>query len=772
MRDKRSSIFVGIFGFLALLFLDLSASANSANSVSGGASRRPYAPLGLGQYHGCAIQSGSVYCWGYNGYGEVGNGTTTTPVTTPAQVSGTSKAVEVSAGAYHSCALQTNGTVYCWGYGAFGSLGQGSSSSSSTAVQVSGLSNVASISAGGYHTCAAVAGGAAQCWGYNASGQLGNSSTTDSNTPVSVSGLSGSYVVSVVTGQSHTCALLGNGNVTCWGDNTYGQLGDGTSVTSRTSPSTTVAFGTGKYATAIASAGYHTCALMAGGSVTCWGYNGYGALGNNSTTTSNVPVTVLGTSGTGTLSNIVSLGVGQYQSLAVDSSGSTYSWGYNGSGQLGDGTTTNRLYPVNITAKGVLGETALVSSGYSHSCSLTDKGALQCWGDNTYGQFGNGNTTSSTTPVNTSIGQGSVNVFAQASFGENYGCGISPSGTLKCWGWNYYGQLGNGTTTSQDLPVSVSLSGTPLQVATSVKHTCAVIRGGTVQCWGNNARGQLGNSSTTNSSTPVTVTGLTNAVSVSVGLYFSCALTGSGAVQCWGDDSYWQTSGTSSGGYYTSPTTVSVGYTAIALTLGDWYACALLLDHTISCWGATYLGELGTGQPTTPAAGPARTNSLRTLAVGLSARAKSTCALLQDGSAQCWGQNLIGQFPILGTSTFSQGVYSPTDVSNSLSNQAIALNLNGAGGTALLANGTMLAWGINQNGTSLGVGGTVAGQSTPAAVKIGATDFIRLIGSGFANGGYYQNGNILLMGTDAVDVGLLGNGSNVSVVPTAISNFP
>jgi alpha-tubulin suppressor-like RCC1 family protein len=246
---------------------------------------------------------------------------------------------------------------------------------------------VHSIAAGGGHTCALVVGGV-RCWGWNADGQLGDGSKVMRTTPVAVSGL-GSGVRAVVTGTSHTCALTDGGAVQCWGDNRYGQLGDGT-TTDRTTPVNVLGLSSGVQA--IAAGGYHTCALTTAGPVKCWGANASGQLGDGTTIQRTVPVDVAGL-----VSGVNAIGAGGSHTCALAGDDGIQCWGDNGHGQLGDGTTALRTTPVAVI--GLNGGADAVDAGRRHTCAVVQEDQLTCWGRNEYGQLGDGSTENRTIPV-------------------------------------------------------------------------------------------------------------------------------------------------------------------------------------------------------------------------------------------------------------------------------------------------------------------------------------------------------------------------------------
>ena len=342
----------------------------------------------------------------------------------------------------HTCAISSTGGVQCWGSNSVGQLGDNSTVRKLTPIVVSGLSSGVVAIAGGYHTCALTNAGGVQCWGSNGSGQLGDNTTVNKLTPVPVAGLS-SGVVAVAAGYEHSCALTSAGGVQCWGGNDSGQLGDNTTV-DRLTPVAVNGLSSG--VVAVAAGGYHTCALTTAGGVQCWGYNYKGQLGDNTTVDKLTPVAVSGLS-----SGVMAIAVGDYHSCALTAAGGVQCWGYNYHGQLGDNTTVNKLTPVAVSglSSGVL----TIVVGGSHTCVLSSTGGVQCWGNNWAGQLGDNTTVNKLTPVAVSgLNSGVVAI----AVGTAHTCILSSAGGVKCWGDNYYGQLGDNTTANKLTPVAVS----------------------------------------------------------------------------------------------------------------------------------------------------------------------------------------------------------------------------------------------------------------------------------------------------------------------------
>jgi alpha-tubulin suppressor-like RCC1 family protein len=353
------------------------------------------AKVTAGGAHTCAIkQDGSLWCWGYNWNGQLGDGTYGSKKT-PIQIM-SSGVSSIALGVSHTCAIKTDGSLWCWGYNLFGRLGDGTDQSKSSPVQIIS-SGVVSVALGGAHTCAIKQDGSLWCWGANVNGQLGDGTYSNNSTPVQIMS---SGVVAVALGGDHTCAIKQDGSLWCWGDNYYGQIGDGTR-TSKGTPVQIMSSGV----VAVALGGAHTCAIKQDGSLWCWGWNWRGQLGDGSGGSydydahRSTPVQIMS-------SGVVAVALagyypsslipeGGYHTCAIKTDGSLWCWGGNYYGQLGDGTNESKNTPVQIMSSGV----SSVALGGYHTCAIKQDGSLWCWGRNSSGQLGDGTNINKSTPV-------------------------------------------------------------------------------------------------------------------------------------------------------------------------------------------------------------------------------------------------------------------------------------------------------------------------------------------------------------------------------------
>ncbi|MGI4735907.1 MAG: RCC1 domain-containing protein, partial [Janthinobacterium lividum] len=489
--------------------------------------------VAAGQYYSLGLRAdGALYAWGDNYYGQLGNATNNginTANPTPMLVAGTY--TQVAAGSSHSLGLRADGSLYAWGHNRYGQLGNATTNSgtyTATPTPTAVAGTYTQVAAGGSHSLGLRADGSLYAWGYNRYGQLGNATNNDSNTATPTPTLVAGTYTQVAAGFSHSLGLRADGSLYAWGFNRYGQLGTTTNNgTTTANPTPTLVAGT--YAQ-VAAGSSHSLGLRADGSLHAWGDNYYGQLGtttNNGITTANpTPTLVAGT--------YAQVAAGSSHSLGLRADGSLHAWGDNYYGQLGNatnnGTSTANPSP---TATGTALATRSLAMGSDFGLAVRGDGTLWAWGNNAYGQLGIATSTASTTrPVQV----GTATDWVQVAAGQYHSLGLRADGTLYAWGYNYYGQLGNatnnGTTTATPTPTLVA--GTYTQVAAGQYHSLGLRADGTLYAWGSNAYGQLGNATNngTTTATPTLVAG--TYTQVAAGQYHSLGLRADGTLYAWG----------------------------------------------------------------------------------------------------------------------------------------------------------------------------------------------------------------------------------------------
>jgi len=341
------------------------------------------AQIAAGRFHTCALATnGRVFCWGSNGSGQLGDGTTEDR-DIPVRVKLLRHVVQIAAGGAHTCAVRDDGRAFCWGANRFGQLGDLTTEDRPRRVRVRGFrrKNIVEVSAGEFFSCARDASGRVYCWGRNNSGQLGNGTTNDSAVRVIVRRLRN--VAGIASGAEHSCAVRQDGRSFCWGSNSAGQLGDGTTedrpLRVRVRRLKNAEF-------SLPSSGNHSCALHRARQIAlCFGNNQTGALGDGTTVDRAVRVRVK------RLRNVVQVATGGGHSCAVRDDGRAFCWGWNSSGQLGIGSVDLDAHVLRervrrISIRGV----TQIAAGGSHSCAVDAAGRVYCWGDNSFGQIGSG----------------------------------------------------------------------------------------------------------------------------------------------------------------------------------------------------------------------------------------------------------------------------------------------------------------------------------------------------------------------------------------------
>ncbi|MFO0604731.1 MAG: FG-GAP-like repeat-containing protein [Polyangiales bacterium] len=673
------------------------------------------------------------------------------------------------------------------------------------------------LAAGDAHTCAIRrnASNTADelvCWGSGESGQLGlpQGSRRDGCTGVALSD-----VVEVATGDSHTCARQGTGDVWCWGANDSRQLGDpgGDSLTPRQVPGI-------HGAVEVSAGGRHTCARLGTGDVYCWGSNFAGQAGQMTDRSGVPPQQVTG------LTGVVKISAGTLFSCARLSTGTVWCWGSNNAGQLGDGTQDANPTPVQVSG---ITNAVEISAGGAHACARLSTGAVWCWGANQRGQIGASMVTESRRPVQVP----GITDAVEISAGGSHTCARLGNGSVWCWGSNYDAQLGDGTTDNSSVPVQVSGITGAVEISAGAGHTCARLADGDVHCWGRNRDRQLGvPSATSESATPVRsvcVRGCaTNGPIVdmtttpprraSATCALACVDTQTNAAHCGACDNACTDGRTCVAGRCVAPMSctaplapcgsgtaagcfnlqsdrnncgtcgracpagqVCVGGAcaearATQIAAGYDHTCEVITGGAVRCWGLDDEGQRGDGTTVSSAvcSGPETIpGSPQNPAVEVAAGGHHTCARLQNGEVRCWGRGRDGQLGngSTGDSETPVAVRASAMGMDNLTN-VVEIAAGVVHTCARLQNGEVRCWGRGRDG-QLG-NGSAGDSETPVAVRASAmgmdnlTNVVEIAAGRHHTCARLQNGDVRCWGDN--DGGQLGDGTqeNRSTPVTAI----
>ncbi|HVW28652.1 MAG TPA: protease pro-enzyme activation domain-containing protein [Polyangiaceae bacterium] len=777
--------------------------------------------VGTGRAHSCALlDDRTVQCWGNNSFGQlvVGNAAPTgcasasTPsagrdcwAALPPITFGTAKVVSLAVGGDTNCAILDDNTLRCWGNNAHYELANGGTRNIGTAqsdinnipaIPLSGLTPRA-VTIGTMHVCVLFSNNDVKCWGQNQFAQLGIGSvatyqkTVPSGYVVTLDPVA-DVVKSIFAGWNNTCAILASGAVKCWGDNRVGELGidnkayvgfDSTKATAVVNLPAALSIGVGYN---------HMCALLATGAVRCWGYNGYGQAGpvnvgdqNGNIGDSSGEMEAMATEGDfslGTGASPVGVDASTYKSCALLADGRIKCWGYNIYGQLGLGTGTYNNYLGYNTADmgNNLATTKLggnrsalaVASGDNFNCAILENGPVKCWGKNDAGQLGvgdtnpRGTTTAQTGASLPAVLLGSGRSARMLAAGARHACALLDNGAIKCWGANDSGQLGLGDTANRGSAanqmgdnlsaVKLGTGRTAIAVTAGTAHTCALFEEGDVMCWGANAQGQLG----VGNSTPIGATanqmgdalvdvrfgkGL-KPLAIAAERNHTCVLLNTGSVKCWGENTNGDLGIDQPGNWGDQPNELSDGLPFVDLgtiTPGSTPpgppnvailvapSCAVLQDGSLKCWGDNSSGQLGLGTTDQHGVTPGDMgDGLLPITfggahvLGLAARDDHKCVVLDDGTVKCWGNNASGQ---LGLDAPDPNRSSPpaTTVPLGAGRTARRAAVGVSHSCAVLDDGTVKCWGYNADG-ELGIGATSPLGASPndvlQPVNFGDTD--------------------------------------------------
>ena len=531
----------------------------------------------------------------------------------------------ISAGTHHTCGLTTSGEVWCWGANGKGQLGIGAIQPlrSRTPRRVAGGLLFKAIAAGIEASCGLLQSGSAECWGENSTGQLGDGTISNRVAPTAVQGGLSFSTISAPT--THTCGILVAGGQRCWGENTFGQLGDGT----RTNRLIPVAVLGGHTLTQVFTSDWQfSCGLDSGNAAWCWGEDFYSSLGHDTTYFNTTPGLVAGGLAFTQIEARSARGCG------LGPGGVVYCWGIRRPGY------DDRLSVVPIPEPAAPSLVDITEGG-QHTCGLTSTGEAWCWGANDYGQLGNGSIGIEGFDEPPSQVAGGL-TFTSLSAGIFHTCGIVVSGDAYCWGANGSGSLGVGNAVDPAVPTPAPVTGNHSFSAISAgeNHTCGLTGGGVAYCWGLNYNGEVGYGGTfIILSDPTLVAGGLSFQSIVMGRYHTCGLV-NGAAYCWGANFQGQL-GDGTTVSHSTPNPVGGGLTFTQLAVGTFGTCGLDPSGAAYCWGNNRNGALGDGT---------ETDALVPVAVAgghnfsdIAAGDGHVCAMTSQGVSYCWGDNHYGE---------------------------------------------------------------------------------------------------------------------------------
>lgn len=564
---------------------------------------------------------GTLWAWGDNSLGQLGDGTTTQRIV-PTQIGTDNKWINIVAGNYHSIALKSDGTLWAWGYNGSGQVGDGTLTQRNTPVQIGTDTKWSSIAAGNDHSLAMKTDGTLWSWGSNFYGQLGISTVINQQIPNQV-GTDDKWT-NIAAAQHHNFAIKVDGTLWAWGENGFGQLGDGT-FSNRLLP---IKIGNENSWVSVNTAFYHNFGIKANGTLWGWGPNGDGQLGDGTRVDKNTPTRI------GSENNWVNAVGGATHSLGLKADGSLWSWGWGALGNLGNGTTQSSVIPIKISSDD---KWLNISSGQNHNVGLKSNGKVWGWGDNFVGQFGNGSTTSTNYPNQSSVGN-----WISFVTGNQHSAGIKSDGTLWTMGWNNNGQLGDGTFVNKSNPTKIGLDSNWISTSLGINFTLGIKSNGTLWAWGINNNGQLGDGTIISKNAPVRIGSDSNWVSISAGGTFSIGIKSNGTLWAWGDNSLGQL-GDGTTINKSSPVQIGILTNWISVNSGAAHSIALKSNGTLWAWGNNNYGQLGDGTLINKISPVQIGTDVNWILIEASQSSNHSVAVKSNGSLWSWGSNATGQ---------------------------------------------------------------------------------------------------------------------------------
>ena len=758
----------------------------------------------LGYFHSSAITSDNrVYIWGWNDYGQLGIGTSdydthSTPIeiTNEFGLDEEEKIVDIFLGGYHSAAISSEGRVFTWGDNECGELGDETASNKAVPTEITGTFNlnsgetVVTISLGAYHSSAVTSEGRLFTWGENLNGQVGNGTTNRRYIPTDITSQfnlnEGETITNVSLGSYYSLAITSENRVFGWGYNLFGQLGTGTSsydahvvpidITSR------FGLSEGETVIKIIAGDRHASAITSTGKIFIWGYNGYGQVGDGTIDTRKTPVDVTSQFGLNEGETITLLSLGNNHSSALSSEGRLFTWGYGYYGQLGDNSYSNSANstPIEITDNLKLnrGEKVIdVSLGTSHSGAVTTEGRVFTWGSNSRGQLGYQDINHQSSPIDITSNFSAVKVLENnlpiletittVSLGKSYSMALTSTGRVFTWGNNDYGQLGNESTLSGNLPIEITArlglnnSETVVSISLGSSHSAILTSEGRVFTWGRNYEGQLGDGTVSCKDKPIEITNQFNLsagetiVNISLGYNNSSAISSTGKVFIWG-------SGTNIPADITSQFSLSAGETITSISLGNSHYIVTTSTGRVFTWGDNSYGQLGDGTLINKTTPTEITNqfsfslgeSLTIISLGYN----HSSAVTSTGRVFTWGFNTYGE---MGDET-NNSKDIPTEITNNFSlatgetiTSVVSKYENSA---ALTSEGKVFIWG----------NGTITPTNILSSFSLKLNEKIAFISLGYEHFSTITSEGLLFTWGENF-YGELGDGTNTNKeTPTAI----
>lgn len=635
--------------------------------------------------HTCAIKrDGTMWCWGDNEVGQLGDGTTRTRQQ-PIRVGDASDWTMVVAGAGYSCGLRQQ-TLWCWGKGeAYIDAGRTPTRVSEELESRDEFPSMATVSGSETHICSITPKGTVWCWGKRTADGVGERREgTHPGRPAPTTRFDDWQ--SVDAGGNHTCAIRDDDTLWCWGDNENGELGSGTARGVRSKAKEVDASAPWSE---VSAGGDHTCAIKGNGTLWCWGASDAGQLGFE-------PVggggSISSPTQVGERADWASVSAGTDYTCATRQSGRLVCWGRQALGQTGTGSTENSIpNPTPVLAPV---SWRRVTTGERHGCAIATSGRIYCWGYNQFGQLGETDGLERTPdPIEPDV------EWRDAMAAETFSCGIRSDRSLACWGSNRYGQIGDSDIERARHPTEIGDGTDWDSVGGGRRHACARNQSGRASCWGRNQVGQLGTPPLSNNIvyTPKAVSGIDNWSSLSVGRFHNCGLDGDDFLYCWGQNGGGRL-GDGSSAIRAEPRPITSETKWDRVEAGGQSTCGLQSNGGLYCWGSNRFGQIATSLETTQVLSPeqvgTRTN-WRDVGVGK----QHACGVRTNGTLWCWGHNKFSQLG-LGAGESSEPererIAKLREVGLSTTWKKVAAGSRHT--CAIRENGTLWCWGSNRRG--------------------------------------------------------------------------